>query len=108
MQSTYPSSWPQATAQRSNAAAPKARNWRHPPWTGGQPDKPTTASPTDEQPDGRIGTPSRRAPPPRTASNRVPVAWFTTTAANASPPDRSTAHSEVANQGSPRAALVDP
>ena len=30
------------------------------------------------QPEGRIGTPSLRAPAPRTASNRVPEAWLTT------------------------------
>src|SRR5579875_57405 len=55
---------------------------------------------------GDTGAPSRRDPPPRTASKRVPVAWLATTAASG--PSRSTAQRLVAHQGKPRQALVDP
>ena len=64
------------------------------------------AWPSCSHPDGRIGLPSRRAPPPRTASKRMPDAWFTTTAARG--PSASTAHRLVAYQGIPREALVEP
>ena len=55
------------------------------------------ARPRVSQPDGLMGVPSLRAPPPRTASNRIPDAWLTTTATLA--PSGSTAHRLVAYQG---------
>jgi len=53
-----------------------------------------------------MGLPSTVAPPPRTAANRVPVAWFTTSATRG--PSRSTTHSDVAHQGRPADAFVEP
>src|SRR3984885_5392994 len=64
------------------------------------------ASPSDRHEDGLIGNPSLRAPPSRTASNRDPVAWLTTTDPRG--PSASTAHRLVAYHGTPLAALVDP
>ncbi len=56
--------------------------------------------------DGPMSRPLRHAPSPRRASKRSPLTRLTTSAASG--PSASTAHSEVANQGIPCAALVEP
>jgi hypothetical protein len=67
---------------------------------------PTTASDIRWHELGAILRSSQKAPLPRTAVNRSPVAWFTTRAARN--PSPSTAARLVAYQGSRREALVDP
>ena len=89
---------PDATAQRSRAAAPSARNCRQPRWSFGQSRQPDQRRrPAGVHADGRTGSPSRRAPPPLTASHRVPVTWLTTTAATG--PAASNAQMLVAHHG---------
>jgi hypothetical protein len=56
--------------------------------------------------EGWIATPSRRAPAPRIAANRSPVAWLATIAAAG--PSSSTKHNAVAYHGTLRDALVEP
>ena len=58
------------------------------------------------QPDGAMGRPSRRAPRPRTASYRTPVAWLTTRATRAPAPSRT--QRLVANHGMPRDGVGRP
>ena len=49
---------------------------------------------------GLMGRPSQRAPPPRLASKRTPLAWLATTAARG--PLASMAQALVAHHGRPR------
>ena len=70
------------------------------------PTAPTSDRRSSRAPDGAIGSPSQRAPPPRTASKRAPLARLTTRAASG--PSASTAHRLVANHGMPRLAFVEP
>ena len=78
----------------SSAADPSARNCFQGSQLSGRPDSATTASSTRSTFRGAIGSPSRRAPSPRTAVVATPVAWFTTRATSGPSPSRT--HSDVA------------
>ena len=107
MHSTNPSSRPSATEHRSRAAAPSDRNCAQPRWWSGRPFTATIASADAASPStARCGSPSRRAPPPRTASYRVP--WTRSTTSAATGPSASTAHRLVANHGMPRGRVGRP
>ena len=108
MPSRYPSRWPAATSHSASAAEPSARNWRHPSGTGGQPDE------RDHR--------ARRSRSSRTARAASPVelgalaphrgvaraGGAVLRPARTSGPSASSAHSEIAQYGMPRAQLVDP
>ena len=65
--------------ENSNDAAPSVRTRPSRDGAQGTPRKiPTIADESSRQPEGLRATPSRSAPPPRTAAYRVPVARFTT------------------------------
>src|SRR6266540_7111793 len=104
--STYPSSEPAATSHNASAAEPRARNCFQASGCGGRPARSTTASSTACTGDGTSASPSRRAPPPRTAVVTEPVAWLRTS--EQSRPSASSAQSEIAQYGIPREQLVDP
>ena len=98
---------PTAISHSPSAAEPSDRNCFHGSELAREPGEVRPSRPRPESsPTTRSRTPSRNAPPPRTAVTRTPVAWFTTSPASA--PSASSAQIDVAQYGMPREQFVDP